>query len=254
MRIVLFGTGNVATRLGTAFKSANIEIVQVFSRSEAGAARLSGILGCPHTTSKTEVEADADFYIIAVTDEAISDVISGVKISKQIVVHTSGSVQMDILSSFSENYGVLYPLQTLSVQKETDLGQVPFCIESNSQASLDKLRELASSVSKNVVCMDSPRRRQIHLAAVFVCNFVNHFYSIGESLLKDQPTDFELLKPLIRETASNAIHFSPSMVQTGPAVRGNNAVMEKHLEMLKDYPEWQLFYELISKDISLHHN
>jgi predicted short-subunit dehydrogenase-like oxidoreductase (DUF2520 family) len=254
MRIVLFGTGNMATRLGTALKSGNAEIIQVFGRNEAGASLLSGVLGCPYTTSKNEVMTDADFYIIAVTDEAISTILSGIQIDKQIVVHTSGSVKMDVLSSFAEHYGVLYPLQTLSVQKEVEFSNVPICIESNNPGGLEKIRALAKTISGNVVCIDSARRKQLHLAAVFVCNFVNHFYSIGESLLKDQQLDFDLLKPLILETASKALNFSPAAVQTGPAVRDNSEIMEMHLEMLESHPEWRLFYQLISKDILLHHN
>jgi len=254
MRIVLFGTGNLATRLGIALKSANAGIIQVFGRNAEGASKLSSILGCPYTTSVKEIDADADFYIIAISDDAISELLSGVKVDNQIVVHTSGSVQMDVLSSFAENYGVLYPLQTLSAQREAGLKDVPLCIEANNSSTLEKIKALAGTISGNVVSIDSERRRQLHLAAVFVCNFVNHFYSIGEVLLKDQQLDFDLLKPLIRETAAKVLQFSPSSVQTGPAVRGNEAVLAMHMKMLEEYPEWKHLYELISKDISHHHN
>ena len=254
MRIVLFGTGNLATRLGIALKSSNTEIMQVFGRSEDGASNLSCILGCPYTTSLKEIKSDADIYIIAVSDDAISEVLSGIQVNNQIVVHTSGSVQMDVLSSFAENYGVFYPLQTLSARREVDFTDVPLCIEANNPATLEKINALASSISGSVVAIDSEQRRQLHLAAVFVCNFVNHFYAIGEVLLKDRQLDFDLLKPLIRETAAKVLQFSPSSVQTGPAARGNEAVMAMHLLMLEEYPEWKHFYEIISKDISHHHN
>ncbi len=254
MRIVLFGTGNLATRLGTALKSANVEITQVFGRSEEGASKLSRILGCPFTTSGKKVESDADFYIIAVSDDAISAVLSGIRAGKQIVLHTSGSVQMDVLSSFAENYGVFYPLQTLSARREVDFTDVPLCIEASNPSAMEKITALAKTISGTVVSIDSEQRRQLHLAAVFVCNFVNHFYSIGEALLKDHHLDFNLLKPLIRETAAKAIQFSPASVRTGPAVRGNEEVMAMHLKMLEDYPAWKHFYKLISKDISHYHN
>jgi len=158
---------------------------------------------------------------------------------------------MDILASKAKNYGVFYPLQTFSIQKAVDFRSVPICIEANSPENLIKLKALADIISEQVVSVDSTQRRQLHLAAVFVCNFVNHFYSIGEKLLQEQQLDYSLLKPLILETAQKAMQFSPPTVQTGPAVRGNATITDQHLKMLEQHPEWQQLYELISRDISL---
>ncbi len=250
MRIVLIGTGNVATHLGLALRTKNAEIIQVFGRTEENAARLGALLGSPWTTSKKLLADDADLYILAVSDDAIPDVASNLSIRDQLIVHTAGSVPMEILASVSKNYGVFYPLQTLSRQKEVDFSQIPVCIEANSSGNLEILEALARTISGQVVRADSFQRRHLHLVAVFVCNFVNHFYSIGEELLMEQQLDFDLLKPLIMETAGKAMQFSPSAVQTGPAVRGSKTVMESHLEMLKLHPEWQRLYELISADIA----
>jgi predicted short-subunit dehydrogenase-like oxidoreductase (DUF2520 family) len=250
MRIVLIGTGNVATRLGLALHARNAEIIQIFGRSAANASQLAASLQCRYTVSKSEIKTDADLYILAVSDDAIAEVAAMLpKGGDRMILHTAGSVPMGILDPFSSNYGVLYPLQTLSRQKEIDFSNVPVCIEANTPSNLEKLRILAATISEQVVVIDSDQRRNLHLAAVFVCNFVNHLYAIGEASLKEQDLDFNLLRPLILETAEKAMLFSPREVQTGPAVRGNKTVIEKHLQMLEKHPEWKKIYELMSRDI-----
>lgn len=249
MRVVLFGTGNVATRLGSALREKNTEILQVFGRTEAAAADLARLLGCPFTTSQKEIISDADLYLLAVSDDAIPGLLSGIPVGDRLVVHTAGSVSMEVLAPFARNFGVFYPLQTLSKQKPVDFGNIPICLEANRPENLEKLDALARTISDKVVHIDSEQRAQLHLAAVFACNFVNRFYAIGDALLKEQQLDFDLLKPLIAETAAKALQFAPATVQTGPAVRNNRKVMEKHLKMLAQHPEWQKLYELISQDI-----
>jgi predicted short-subunit dehydrogenase-like oxidoreductase (DUF2520 family) len=249
MRIVLLGTGNLATRLGIALHARNAEIVQVYGRTASKASHLTKLLGCAHTSSGRKINAEADIYVLTVSDEAIKEVLSGLSINNQLVVHTAGSVSMDVLAPFSKNIGVIYPLQTLSKNKEIDFENIPICIEANTLANLEKLKELASLLSEQVVTIDSTKRRQLHLAAVFVCNFVNHFYTIGEKLLEEAQLDFDLLKPIILETANKAMQFSPLNVQTGPAIRDDIHIMEQHLKMLAQHPEWQKLYELVSKDI-----
>jgi predicted short-subunit dehydrogenase-like oxidoreductase (DUF2520 family) len=253
MRIVILGTGNLATQLGMAFHAQHAEIIQVYGRSGACASDLANLLGCIFTTSKLEISTDADLYILAVSEAAITEVLSDAPIRNRLIVHTSGSISIDILATFSNNYGVFYPLQTLSKQKAVDFSAVPICIEANSAENLEKLSRLAKTISDQVFEIDSTQRRQLHLAAVFVCNFVNHFYAIGEKLLQEQKLDYNLIKPLILETASKATLFSPPEVQTGPAVRENQTIMKQHLKMLEQHPEWQELYALISKDISRFH-
>jgi predicted short-subunit dehydrogenase-like oxidoreductase (DUF2520 family) len=249
MRIVLLGTGNLATRLGLALHAKKIEIIQVFGRSISDGIHLSKQLECSFTSLKHEIKLDADLYFLAVTEEAIPEILVNSPIKNQLVVHTSGSVPMEILSAFSNNYGVFYPLQTLSKQREVDFSTIPVCIEASSQDNLEKLYELANLISGQVFHIDSAKRLQLHLAAVFVCNFVNHLYSIGEHLLQDQNLDFDLLKPLILETALKVMTFPPEEVQTGPAMRGNQSIMDLHFKMLEQFPEWQNIYKLISQDI-----
>jgi predicted short-subunit dehydrogenase-like oxidoreductase (DUF2520 family) len=249
MRIVLFGTGNLATRLGIALRVKGAEIVQVYGRIESKASQLAKLLESSYTTSKKEINTGADIYILAVSDEAIIDVISGLSIGDQLVIHTAGSVPMDVLAPFAKNIGVIYPLQTLSKNKEIDFTNIPICVEANTKANLEKLKEMAGVLSNKVVQTDSTQRGQLHLAAVFVCNFVNHFYAIGEKLLDEQHLDFDLLKPLILETARKAMQYSPPNVQTGPAIRDDRNIIEQHLKMLSPHPEWQRLYEMVSEDI-----
>jgi predicted short-subunit dehydrogenase-like oxidoreductase (DUF2520 family) len=249
MRIVLLGTGNLATRLGLALHAKEIEIIQVYGRTKSSAIHLSKRVGCSFTSLIGEIKTDADLYILAVTEESIPEILFNSPINNQLIVHTSGSIPMEILSAFSNNYGVFYPLQTLSKQKVVDFSTIPICIEASSTENLKKLRQLANLISGQVLHIDSAKRIQLHLAAVFVCNFVNHLYSIGAHLLQDQNLDFDLLKPLILETAQKVMTFPPEEVQTGPAVRGNHKIMELHLMMLEQHPEWQNIYKLISQDI-----
>ena len=249
MRIVLFGTGNVATRLGIALQAKNAEIVQVYGRNVSNASLLAEKLGCPFTSSIDEIDTDAELYLLAVSDEAISSAASTIPVGNRMIVHTAGSVDMNVLAPYAADFGVLYPLQTLSVSRETDFTRVPFCIEANKASNLEKLSSLASLLSEKVVSIGSEQRRQLHLAAVFVCNFVNHFYAVGEELTEEKQLDFDLLKPLILETALKAMQHSPLTVQTGPAIRGNKTIMDQHLMMLSDHPEWQNLYSLLSKDI-----
>lgn len=253
MRIVLFGTGNVATRLGIALQAKNAEIVQVYGRNVSKASCLAERLGCPFTTSFKEIDTAAELYLLAVSDEAISEVAACVPAGNRMIVHTAGSVDMNVLAPYATDFGVFYPLQTLSLNREADLSQVPFCIEANNPSNLNKLHLLASLLTEKVIPAGSGQRRQLHLSAVFVCNFVNHLYAIGERLISEKQLDFDLLKPLILETALKALNHSPETVQTGPAIRGNKAIMDQHLEMLSDQPEWQNLYSLLSNDIKNFH-
>ncbi len=250
MRIVLFGTGNLATRLGLELQSKHAEIVQVFGRTASSCSHLAALLGCQFTLSKEDVRQDADLFLFALSESALPEVLTGLPVMNQLIVHTSGSLSLDCLSAWSSNFGVFYPLQTLSAQKEVDFSTIPICIEANTPKNQQKLADLANSISQTVRIIDSSQRRQLHLAAVYACNFVNHLYAIGEKLLMEHQLDFELLKPLIRETAEKALQFSPADVQTGPAMRGNHSIQQLHLQMLEQHPAWQQIYQQLSQDIA----
>jgi len=249
MRISLIGAGNLATQLGTALSEKGHQIMQVWSQTLNSAAQLALNLNCPFTTNTDSIASDTDIYIIAIKDQEISNLMARKRWGNRLVVHTSGSTPMDILAPYCENFGVFYPFQTFSRDKKVDFNQVPFCIEANTPQNLEILDQLALSLSPNIRHLDSLQRQQIHLAAVFACNFVNHFYSIGKEILQEKGIEFELLKPLILETAQKALEHAPESVQTGPAIRNDRATMEKHLGMLAGHPDLKDLYAQISQRI-----
>jgi predicted short-subunit dehydrogenase-like oxidoreductase (DUF2520 family) len=249
MRICLIGAGNLATQLGMALSEKGHQIVQVWSRTSKRAAELASKLNCEYTAEISSIYSDTDIYIIAVSDQSIESILSKHVWGNTLVVHTAGSIPMDILAPYCTNYGVFYPFQTFTVEKKVDFDQIPLCIEANTPQNLEVLNTLALSLSQNIRIVDSNHRQQIHLAAVFVCNFVNHFYAVGEELLREKGLDFEILKPLILETASKVVDQSPKSSQTGPAIRNDKNVMDKHLAMLENHPDLKKLYSLISERI-----
>jgi predicted short-subunit dehydrogenase-like oxidoreductase (DUF2520 family) len=251
--IVLIGSGNVATQLGLALLEAGYNILQVYSRTKKSANKLATLLKATATDSVEKINTIADIYIIAVKDDAIANVTNQLKLKDKITVHTSGSIDMKILKNTSKNYGVFYPLQTFSKNKKTDFKNIPICLEGSNTDTLKVLRSLADSISNNVQKVNSEQRKQIHLAAVFACNFTNHFYTIAENILHEQKLSFDILKPLIIETADKIKENSPSRMQTGPAIRKDKRVIQTHMiqthmKLLRSKKLKQL-YKLISENI-----
>lgn len=249
MRICLIGAGNLATQLGTALSEKGHHILQVWSRTSKNAAKLASKLKCPFTAELMLLSPDPDIYIIAVNDNAIETVCAQLAGKKALIVHTAGSIPMNILAPFCTNFGVFYPFQTFTVTKKVEFDLIPICIEANTPQNLEILTNLAQSISKDIQLLDSGQRQQIHLAAVFACNFVNHFYNIGKELLEEKGLGFEILKPLILETATKIFEQSPKESQTGPAIRNDHMVIDKHIAMLKNHPDLQLIYTKISERI-----
>lgn len=245
IQVVILGAGNVATHLIKAFeKSSSTEVVQVFNRSKKALDLLS-FTGNKTTDIKSLMEADC--YIISVPDDAVHKLSESIPFSDRLVVHTSGSVSMEQLNSKNRR-GVFYPLQTFSKERAVDFSQVPVCIEAENTSDLKVLNELASSVSKSVFEVNSDKRKQLHLAAVFVCNFVNHLYQIGYDLSENNGIPFSILKPLINETAAKIENANPKDMQTGPAKRNDLHTIEKHLNLLEQ-PLQKEIYQLLSQSI-----
>ncbi len=247
--IVILGAGNVATHLSIALKKAGLEIKCVYSKTIDAAKKLALKVDSHYTNKIEQIPVEADLYIIAVKDEVIEVVIKHLKLKYGVVVHTAGSISIDVFKEKFENYGVFYPLQTFSKDRETDFSVVPICIEANRKKLEDILLELGKRLSNNVRIVDSNKRKKLHLAAVFACNFANHMYSIATEILKDTDLSFDFLKPLIDETAQKAIDSDPGLAQTGPAVRNDQNVIKEHLRMLKDNPEFEKIYSFVSDSI-----
>jgi len=250
-KIVLAGSGNVAWHLGRRMHEKGFEIMQVYGRNRDTAGELAGLIGAEMTTDVLSVKRETDAYIIPVSDNAVKEIAGKLKPGNTIIIHTAGSIGIDVFKGIAANYGVIYPLQTFTRSRDVDFNDVPLFIEANNNITLSAIKSLALSLSPHVYEADSLKRLKLHLAAVFACNFTNHMYAVAERLLKENGMSFDLLRPLIRETLDKAVSLSPHNAQTGPAVRNSKSIMDLHLKMLQDDPDLWEMYEIISRSIML---
>jgi predicted short-subunit dehydrogenase-like oxidoreductase (DUF2520 family) len=247
--IVIVGTGNVAQQLFTALDNKkDVKIIQVIGRDKK---KLTPFNNCPNTATDYEHILDSDIYIIAVNDDAISAVSQHIKNKSGLVVHTSGAMALSALPD-SVRRGVFYPLQTISKERKVDFSEVPICIEAENIEDYDVLKELANAISGQVQIMTSNQRKLVHLAAVFVNNFTNHLYLIGNEICAEAQVPFNTLNPLILETAKKATQMSVLNAQTGPAIRHDQITIEQHLEMLKKENHKDI-YSVLSNSIQKTH-
>ncbi|RIJ50361.1 DUF2520 domain-containing protein [Maribellus luteus] len=253
LNFCFIGAGNLATHLATALNEKAGKVTQVYSRTEDSARLLAQKLNASYTTSIKEITSKADIYFVALKDSAVSEVLAEIDFQDKLVVHCSGSLPMSVLKDFSSNYGVLYPLQTFSKTRIVDFTDIPVFVEANNLNNEELLYTLARKISGKVTILDSARRKSLHIAAVFACNFVNHFYALAAGFLESQDIPFEVLHPLILETARKAQEMPPKEAQTGPAVRFDENIINDHLQALAEYPEMQPLYNLISRSIFDHH-
>ena len=251
--IVFIGAGNVSTRLALAFKESSKAVLQVYSRTEDRAKVLADKLGAGFTTDFSELNLDADLYVLSVPDNALEKIVEKLDLKNQLIVHTSGTSPMNVLNKFN-NFGIFYPLQTFSVEKDVSFKNIPICLEANSDENLEMLTDLAKVISATVQQINSEQRKVMHVAAVFANNFTNYMYAVAEDILSDSDLSFDLLKPLIEETAAKLKAHNPHDSQTGPASRNDQKVIEKHLEILKEHPEHQEIYKLLSEQIKRKHH
>jgi predicted short-subunit dehydrogenase-like oxidoreductase (DUF2520 family) len=253
MRVVIIGTGNVATVLGRKMLAAEHDIVQVCGRSALSAKELAVILNTDHTDRFDQVNRTADIYVIAVADTAIEEVAAALHLDKKLVVHTAGSISKEVLKKCSSNYGILYPVQSLR-KEMTMLPEIPFMVDGNTAEDLTLISDFAKTFSGNVQIANDEQRLRLHVAAVIVSNFTNHLYALAEEYCKREQVDFTMLLPLIAAIANRLYEFSPRDVQTGPAIRGDEVTIQKHLELLQGHPALKKFYEMFSDSIrDTHH-
>lgn len=244
-KVVVIGSGNVAQHLISVFEtSGHIKLVQAYARKPES---LLHLLPEKKITNSFEKIAEADVYIIAVTDDAISHVSSQFPFTDRLVVHTSGSVPLEMLNAKNKR-GVFYPLQTFSKNKEVDFKHIPLCLETEFVEDYLPLNQLAHLISHSVYKIDSQQRQALHVAAVFVSNFANHMYKIGNDISSQNNIPFDILKPLILETADKITRLSPTEAQTGPAIRNDEKTIERHLNFLKDENQKEI-YTLLTQSI-----
>ena len=253
--IVFIGAGNLATNLAKALYHKGFRIVQVYSRTMESARTLAEKVEAEYTTDLQEVSKDAKLYIVSLKDAALVDLLPQITEGRQssLLVHTAGSIPMSIWEGHAERYGVFYPMQTFSKQREVKFQEVPFFVEAKRPEDVELLKAVAATLSEKVYEASSEQRKSLHLAAVFICNFTNHMYALAADLLEKYNLPFDVMLPLIDETARKVHELAPRDAQTGPAVRYDENVMSNHLAMLVDSPALQEIYKLMSKSIHEHH-
>ena len=247
--IVILGAGNVAKHLYAAFlKQKSVEVVQCYNRK-----------GIPlHNDQKEDTITkdlnnlkQADIYILAISDDAIGHVSKSLPFRNRLVAHTSGSVPIHAIDHRNDR-GVFYPLQTFSDSTVIDFGSVPFCIEAERNQDAVILKKLATTLSQHIYDISSEQRNILHVAAVFVNNFTNYMFSVGNEICLNHKIPFEILHPLIQETAKKAITIQPDNAQTGPAIRNDQQTIERHLDILKNNSQKEL-YKMLTKAIQSKH-
>lgn len=246
IRIVLIGGGNLAGHLATVFyQTEGLELVQMYNRTLE---KIKPYEKFTQITDQIHTLAHADLYIICVSDVGIAEVSQALLPQNGLIVHTSGATSIDVLQKHSRR-GVWYPLQSFTSSRTPDFSEIPICVESNHWEDLEVLKQVARKISQTVYEIDSNQRLQLHLAAVWVNNFVNHLYHVGFDYLEKQQLPQHILFPLIKETALRIHDVTPYQAQTGPAKRGDLPTMHRHLNLLEDDTQKAL-YKLISHSIS----
>ena len=254
MEVVFIGSGNVATQLGLALKNKGVIIKQVYSKSLTNAETLAKKLDAEATSDILDIYMEADFYFYALKDTALRSVLKKIDIPTGIQVHTGGTISIREFQGFSSRFGVFYPLQTFSVNKPVDFSNIPICIEACNQDVQDKLTDLAALISERVVLLNSEARRKVHLAAVYACNFTNYMYDIASQILENSGIPFDIMYPLISETAEKVKTMKPHSAQTGPALRMDETTIDKHLNMLNKSRDFKNIYKVLTKSIHKRHN
>jgi predicted short-subunit dehydrogenase-like oxidoreductase (DUF2520 family) len=248
IKISIIGSGNVAHHLLKAFaKSGDVEVVQVVARTKKD---LDSVVEPSKLVANFAEMIPVDLVIIAVSDTAIADVSNQIPFENKLVTHTSGSMEMTVLNAKNRR-GVFYPLQTFSKVKPVDFNQIPIALEAENQDDYALLETVANSISSHVYQINSEQRKALHVAAVFVCNFVNHLYKIGNDICDENNLPFDLLKPLILETADKIVSLSPTDAQTGPAKREDTVTINEHLKFLKNTTQKDI-YKLLTQSIIDH--
>ncbi len=251
-KIVIIGSGNVGTQLSKRLHARGLDVVQVFSRKAEKAKHLAKAIDSKWTNSLAKVVPTADLYILAVHDDWIGNVAGHLAkaIEKDsLVVHTSGSTPSTVIAPHFERYGVFYPLQTFNIKKKPQWSKIPICLYTSRDSDLTFVKKIAKRISQKVFELNDEQRATAHVTAVMVNNFTNYLFASANDILEKENLPFELLRPLILETAQKVQNASPKDMQTGPAARGDEATIERHLQFLEKYPDLKPVYELLTKRI-----
>lgn len=250
--ITVIGSGNVATHFALALNAAGYRIHEVYSRSFQNGQALANRVRANAVSDFASLSSQADLFLFSIKDDAYEEALSAFPHTDSLIAHTAGSLPMDLLKSRSSRFGVLYPFQTLSKEKKITFEDVPLLYGGSDENVGQQLKAVADRISNKVSFASDEQRKSLHLSAVFACNFVNHMYALAQKIADANDVDFSLLHPLIQETAKKALTGNPSDGQTGPAIRGDQSIIDEHLSRLKNEPKLQDLYKLISDSIGNH--
>ena len=250
-KIIILGAGKVAQQICKQCLLKGVEVLALWSRNYEATLYLN--LNVPIVKKIEDLPTVADTYIVCVSDAAIADVAAQLPLrirEQRLVVHCSGATPMTVLEAHCAYFGIFYPLQTFSVNSKPDWSQIPICVSSNVASKTEQLRNLAKIIGNHIYDINDKQRLALHVAAVFVNNFTNHLFAIGEDICNMESVSFDILKPLIAETAAKILHQSPAQAQTGPAIRNDVPTIKRHESFLEDYPaDFLDIYKLMSKAI-----
>jgi predicted short-subunit dehydrogenase-like oxidoreductase (DUF2520 family) len=248
MKVVIVGSGNVATVFGRKIAEAGHEIVQVVGRNAEKVGELAGELKCKATIALSEVDPQANIYIICVADQAVGEIASHLNVNASILVHTAAGISKEVLAASSNNYGVLYPLQTLR-KEMSPTPKIPILLDGSNQLTMSTLHMFAARWADNVSFADDEERLRLHVAAVIVNNFPNHLFALAERFCEGNTLQFNTLVPLIEETISRVKLGAASHLQTGPAVRKDFVTIAKHQHILENEPNLLKVYNTLTDSI-----
>ena len=249
LNFCFIGAGNLATHLSTALVKNGFTISQVYSKTEQSAKTLAEKVHCSYTTAVNDIDTTADIFVVALKDDIFNEVLSKIDFQNKLLIHCAGSLPLSIFEEYSSNIGVLYPLQTFSKDRDVNFSIIPVFIEANSEPNEEMILSIARKISTNVSILNSEKRQILHVSAVFACNFVNYMYTVAADLLESNEIPFEVIRPLIMETAEKVKTVEPRKAQTGPAVRFDKKIMTKHQELLNNNKVYQELYMSLSKGI-----
>jgi len=243
--VVLVGAGNLATSLAIALHNAGVPVSQVYSRTIESARSLAKVIGAEPINSVEHILTNACIYIVALPDDVIPQIIFKLPQVSGIIAHTSGSTPVSVFEGIdAKGYGVFYPFQTFSRNRVIPFNNIPICLEANNVETFKQLEHLAGNLSSIVVPMDSEKRKWLHLSGVFACNFTNHMLALAYRLTTEHQISFDVVKPLVEETVRKAFEGNPAHFQTGPAIRNDKQIMERHAQMLSAIGLTDLYKEL----------
>ena len=249
MQVVMIGSGNTATIVSKMLLANGFHISQVISRNIKHAEILANVLNCSPSDFSSPMDENADIYLIAVSDKVIHEVVNYIPKNNKLILHTAGSVSKNVLENISNQFGVLYPLQSL--RKEIDkIPEIPFLVDGNNEVVVEMIMQIGKKISSHVAFANDEMRLKLHLSAVMVNNFTNHLYTMAADYCKKEQLEFDLLKPLIFETANRLKNVHPNDVQTGPAIRNDSDTIEQHEKLLEKYPDLKALYVYFTKQIA----